>query len=61
MSDYVHFSHFTLHYAEMQGEIVMSVSPAKIENDCFGIQVNGFEELKRRIKQRGYVRKNYCI
>ncbi|MFQ6043046.1 MAG: hypothetical protein ACE5PV_19505 [Candidatus Poribacteria bacterium] len=37
----------------------MSVSPAKIENNRLSIQANGFEELKRRIKKRGYVRKNY--
>ena len=37
----------------------MSVSPAKIENDRLHIQTNGFEELKRRIKRREYVGKNY--
>ncbi|MBC8236571.1 hypothetical protein H8E77_44060 [bacterium] len=37
----------------------MSVSSTKIGNDRLRIQVNGFEELKRRIKQRGYVRKIY--
>jgi F420-0:gamma-glutamyl ligase-like protein len=38
----------------------MSISPAKIENDRLScIKANGFEELKQRIKQRGYIRKNY--
>ena len=31
----------------------MSVLSVKIENDQLHIQANGFEELKRRIKQRG--------